>query len=55
MRNEFSRISFDMIALQERQARVRLHPMLFLQTRALGKCTGISIIDSTPKLFNPNL
>ena len=34
------------------QARVRLHLMLFLQTRALGKCTRISIIDSTPKLFN---
>lgn len=32
----------------ERQARVVLHLLLFLQTCALGKCTGISIIDSTP-------
>ena len=32
----------------ERQAQVALHLLLFLQTCALGKCTGISIIDSTP-------
>jgi hypothetical protein len=32
----------------ERQAKVGLHLLLFLQTCALGKCTGISIIDSTP-------
>lgn len=32
----------------ERQAQVGLHLLLFLQTYALGKCTGISIIDSTP-------
>lgn len=32
----------------ERQAQVGLHLLLFLQTCALGKCTGISIIDSTP-------
>ena len=32
----------------ERQAQVALHLLLFLQTCALGKCSGISIIDSTP-------
>ena len=32
----------------ERQTKVALHLLLFLQTCALGKCTGISIIDSTP-------
>lgn len=32
----------------ERQTQVGLHLLLFLQTSALGKCTGISIIDSTP-------
>lgn len=32
----------------ERQAQVGLYLLLFLQTCALGKCTGISIIDSTP-------
>lgn len=32
----------------ERQAKVAIHLLLFLQTCALGKCTGISIIDSTP-------
>lgn len=32
----------------ERQAQVGLHLLLFLQTCALGKCTGISIMDSTP-------
>lgn len=32
----------------ERQAQVAMQLLLFLQTCALGKCTGISIIDSTP-------
>ena len=32
----------------ERQAQVGPHLLLFLQTCALGKCTGISVIDSTP-------
>ncbi len=32
----------------ERQTKVGLHLLLFLQTCALGKCTGISIIDSMP-------
>ena len=32
----------------EWQAQVALHLLLFLQTCALGKCSGISIIDSTP-------
>ena len=32
----------------ERQAQVGLLLLLFLQTCALGSCTGISIIDSTP-------
>ena len=32
----------------ERQQRVGLLLLLFLQTCALGKCTGMSIIDSTP-------
>ncbi|PDP57235.1 IS982 family transposase, partial [Prevotella intermedia] len=32
----------------ERQAQVALHLLLFLQICALGKCLGISIIDSTP-------
>lgn len=32
----------------ERQRSLGLHLLLFLQTCALGKCTGISIIDSTP-------
>ena len=32
----------------ERQAKVALHLLLFLNTCALGRCTGISIIDSTP-------
>ena len=32
----------------ERQVKVGLHLLLFLQTCALGKCTGISIIGSTP-------
>ena len=32
----------------ERQVKVGLYLLLFLQTCALGKCTGISIIGSTP-------
>ena len=32
----------------ERQAKAGFHLLLFLQTCALGKCTGKSIIDSTP-------
>ena len=40
------RISYNRFV--ERQAQVALHLLLFLQTCALGKCSGISIIDSTP-------
>lgn len=32
----------------ERQVKVGQHLLLFLQTCVLGKCTGISIIGSTP-------
>lgn len=32
----------------ERQQKVNMLLLIFLQTCALGKCTGISIIDSTP-------
>ena len=47
MRREFpNRLSYNRFV--ERQAKVGLHLLLFLQTCALGKCTGISIIDSTP-------
>ena len=47
MRQEFPvRLSYNRFV--ERQAKVALHLLLFLQTCALGKCTGISIIDSTP-------
>lgn len=47
MRNEFPKtVSYNRFV--ERQAQVALHLLLFLQTCALGKCTGISIIDSTP-------
>jgi hypothetical protein len=47
MRSEFPvRLSYNRFV--ERQAKVALHLLLFLQTCALGKCTGISIIDSTP-------
>ena len=47
MRKEFpNRLSYNLFV--ERQAKVGLHLLLFLQTCALGKCTGISIIDSTP-------
>ena len=47
MRKEFPHtVSYNRFV--ERQAQVGLHLLLFLQTCALGKCTGISIIDSTP-------
>ena len=47
MRKEFPhRLSYNRFV--ERQAKVGPHLLLFLQTCALGKCTGISIIDSTP-------
>lgn len=47
MRGDFpNRISYNRFV--ERQAKVAIHLLLFLQTCALGKCTGISIIDSTP-------
>ena len=47
MRKEFPhRLSYNRFV--ERQAKVGLRLLLFLQTCALGKCTGISIIDSTP-------
>ena len=47
MRKDFpNRLSYS--RLVERQASVAVHLLLFLQTCALGKCTGISIIDSTP-------
>lgn len=47
MRKEFPQtVSYNRFV--ERQAQVGLHLLLFLQTCALGKCTGISIIDSTP-------
>ena len=47
MRRQFShRLSYNRFV--GRQAKVELHLLLFLQTCALGKCTGISIIDSTP-------
>lgn len=47
MRREFPHvISYNRFV--ERQAKVGLHLLLFYQTCALGKCTGISIIDSTP-------
>ena len=47
MRQEFP-VSLSYNRFVERQAKVALHLLLFLQTCALGKCTGISIIDSTP-------
>ena len=47
MRKEFPhRLSYNRFV--ERQAKVGLQLLLFLQTCALGKCTVISIIDSTP-------
>ncbi len=38
----------------ERRASVAVHLLLFLQTCALGRCTGISIIDSTPLAACPS-
>ena len=47
MRKKFpKRLSYNRFV--ERQTKVGLHLMLFLQTCALGKCTKISIIDTTP-------
>ncbi len=47
IRNEFpNRLSYNRFV--ERQIKVGLQLLLFLQAYALGKCTGISIIDSTP-------
>lgn len=47
MHKEFPRtLSYNRFV--ERQMRVGPHLLLFLQTCTLGKCTGISIIDSTP-------
>lgn len=47
MRGDFPhRISYNRFV--GRQAQVALHLLLFLQTCVLGKCSGISIIDSTP-------
>ena len=48
MRGDFPhRVSYNRFV--ERQAQVALHLLLFLQTCALGKCSDISIIDSTPQ------
>ena len=47
MKNEFpNKLSYNRFV--ERQAKVLLHLLLFLNTCALGKCSGISIIDFTP-------
>lgn len=47
MRSEFPYLlSYNRFV--ERQTQVGILLLLFLQTCALGKCTGISIIDSTP-------
>lgn len=47
IRKEFPRrLSYNRFA--KRQAKVRLHQLLLLQTCTQGKCTGISIIDSMP-------
>lgn len=47
MRKEFPhRLSYNRFV--ERQQKVGLHLLLFLQTCALDKCSGISIIDSIP-------
>lgn len=47
MRPEFPvRLSYNRIV--ECQAKVALHLLLFFQKCTLGKCTGISIMDSTP-------
>ena len=47
MRSDFpATVSYNRFV--ERQSEVGLTLLLFLQTCALGKCTGISTIDSTP-------
>jgi hypothetical protein len=47
MKSEFPRtLSYNRFV--ERQSKVGVHLLLFLQTCALGQCKGISIIDSTP-------
>ena len=47
MKSEFPKtLSYNRFV--ERQTKVGVHLLLFLQTCALGQCTGISIIDSTP-------
>ena len=47
MKSEFPRtLSYNRFV--ERQSKVGVHLLLFLQTCALGQCTGISIINSTP-------
>lgn len=47
MKSEFPRtLSYNRFV--GRQSKVGVHLFLFLQTCALGQCTGISIIDSTP-------
>ena len=47
MRKEFPNvISYNRFV--ERQTNVAMNLLLFFQTCALGKCSGISIIDSTP-------
>lgn len=47
MKKEFPKtLSYNRFV--ERQSQVGIQLLLFLQTCSLGKCTGISIIDSTP-------
>lgn len=47
LRQEFpNKLSYN--RFEERQRKVALHLLMFLNICALGKCTGISIIDSTP-------
>ena len=47
LRQEFpNKLSYNRFV--ERQRKVALHLLMFLNICALGKCTGISIIDSTP-------
>ena len=47
LQKEFpNRVSYNRFV--ERQTQVGLPLMIFLQTCALGKCTGVSIMESTP-------
>ena len=47
LRQEFpNKLSYNRFV--ERQRKVALHLLMFLNICALGECTGISIIDSTP-------